>query len=92
MMAPDRTLTPSELGPLTEAIATAMSKDVLRMKALLPLAGGGHLVLQASLGRLFPPEHRDQKLHGPGRAVIITEGVEPAALLQALTRFGLRPT
>jgi len=91
LMAPDRPLASIEIEPLAQAVAAAMDRAVLRMKALLPIAGGGHLVLQASLGRLFPSERRPHALHGPGRVVIITEGAEPLELQAALRRFGLRP-
>jgi len=91
MMAPERALLSEEVERLMQAVMTAMDRTVLRMKALLPVDPRGSLVLQASLGRVFPAERCDQALHGPGRVVIITEGEEPRAMIEALARFGLTP-
>lgn len=91
LMVPSRPLAPEEVEPLAAAVASVMDPGVLRMKALLPIAGGGHLVLQGSLGRLFPVERRSHALHGAGRVVAISEGAEPIALQTALRRFDLLP-
>ncbi|MBE9606362.1 GTP-binding protein [Acetobacteraceae bacterium H6797] len=89
-LRPVRALTAAEVAPMLEAIRAHAGPDMLRLKGLLPLAKGGHLVVQATLATLHPPETRSAPLHGEGRLVIITDRAAPEALLAALAPFGLR--
>lgn len=74
---------------LMATIRAHMGPALVRLKAVLPLRSGGHVVIQASRGLLHPAEIRFTQLHGQGRALLITESEDAFVLVSLFSVFGL---
>ncbi|MGG5807699.1 CobW family GTP-binding protein [Falsiroseomonas sp. CW058] len=87
-----RALSFAEVEALGVALRGAAAAGLLRAKGLLPLADRpGCAVVQATATMVHPPAILPDPPSGPGRLVLIGEGPEPRALLDALAPFGLAP-
>ncbi len=64
--------------------------QLLRLKAILPVEGGDIAILQAALMVVHPPEYQRANHPITGRLVLITDNADPAPLVEALARHGLR--
>ena len=91
VLAATRAVSRDEVAALEGAVRAHAGSHLLRLKAILPLQGGGAAVLHAAPSVVHPAEYASGE-HGAGRLVLITDGPAPAALVQALTVFGLAAT
>jgi G3E family GTPase len=92
LLRAERPLAEPELPALIAAIGATAGAALLRLKGILPLAGGlSSAVIQAVPGLVHPPALLPPRPGEEGRLVLIAEGEPPAALLNALAGFGLRP-
>ncbi|HWK46756.1 MAG TPA: GTP-binding protein [Stellaceae bacterium] len=84
-----RDLTEAEMPALIEAVRAYAGPHLLRLKALLPLAGGRVLIVQAALMTVHDLDIGPALRAPSGRLVLITEGASPGPLVEALAPLGL---